>query len=93
MIIICILSISSYFIKKYQVLNNGSPLNISELIKNEDPQTIFTRSDESGFHSIILFSKKKEAIQFKRWITSCFAILPSIRKYGSYTTTLLVKKI
>ena len=56
------------------------PPNISELINNEDLQTIFI--NESGFYSIILSSKKEEAIQFKRWVTS--EILPSIRKYGSY---------
>ena len=72
-------------------IHKDDKINISELLNNEDPQTIFTRSDESGFYSIILSSKKEEAIQFKRWVTS--EILPSIRKYGFYTTTLLVKKI
>jgi prophage antirepressor-like protein len=58
-------------------------LNISKLLNNEDPQTIFI--NESGFYSIILSSKKEEAIQFKKWVTS--EILPSIRKYGSYNIT------
>ena len=38
--------------------------------------------NESGLYSLILRSKKKEAKQFKRWVTS--EVLPSIRKNGSY---------
>ena len=37
---------------------------------------------ESGFYCLIFVSKKPEAIQFKRWVTS--QVLPSIRKTGSY---------
>ena len=74
------INISELFQRGYPHV--GALLNISELLKNEDPETIFTRSDESGFHSIILSSKNEEAIHFKRWVTT--EILPSIRKYGSY---------
>jgi len=45
-------------------VHKDNKINISKLLNNEDPQTIFTRSDESGFYSIILSSKNEEAIQF-----------------------------
>lgn len=38
---------------------------------------------ESGLYSLIMRSRKKEAVQFKRWITH--DVLPSIRRTGSYT--------
>lgn len=39
--------------------------------------------NESGLYSLILGSRKPEARQFKRWVTS--EVLPSIRKTGSYS--------
>jgi prophage antirepressor-like protein len=56
------------------------PPKISELLESEDLKTIYI--NESGFYSIILASKKEEAKQFKRWVTS--KVLPSIRKTGGY---------
>ena len=38
--------------------------------------------NESGLYSLILKSKKPEAKQFKRWVTS--EVLPTIRKHGTY---------
>lgn len=38
--------------------------------------------NESGLYDLILSSRKKEAIQFKRWITA--EVVPSIRKHGAY---------
>lgn len=38
--------------------------------------------NESGLYSLILSSKKPEAKEFKRWVTS--EVLPSIRKHGGY---------
>ena len=38
--------------------------------------------NESGMYSLVLRSKKEEAKQFKRWVTS--EVLPSIRKTGRY---------
>ncbi|SEB15958.1 Phage antirepressor protein KilAC domain-containing protein [Thalassobacillus cyri] len=38
--------------------------------------------NESGLYSLIFRSRKKEAKQFKRWVTH--EVLPSIRKNGSY---------
>jgi prophage antirepressor-like protein len=40
--------------------------------------------NESGLYSCILKSRKPEAKQFKKWVTS--EVLPSIRKTGSYAT-------
>lgn len=41
-----------------------------------------TLVSESGLFSLILRSKREEAQQFRRWVTS--VVLPSIRKTGSY---------
>ena len=41
-----------------------------------------TLINESGLYTAILGSKKTEAKQFKRWITS--EVLPTIRKHGAY---------
>lgn len=43
-----------------------------------------TLINESGLYSAIIGSKKPEAKQFKRWVTS--EVLPTIRKYGAYMT-------
>jgi prophage antirepressor-like protein len=58
-------------------------IKFNSLFGNEDPKTIFI--NESGLYSLILGSKKPEAKQFKHWVTS--EVLPSIRKYGSYSLT------
>jgi len=42
----------------------------------------FSCINESGLYALILQSRKKEAKQFKRWVTS--EVLPSIRKTGKY---------
>ncbi len=42
---------------------------------------------ESGLYSLILRSRKQEAIAFKRWITH--EVLPAIRRTGSYNQTSL----
>lgn len=46
--------------------------------------------NESGIYSSILRSRKPEAKQFKKWVTS--EVLPSIRKYGAYLTEQTVEK-
>ena len=38
--------------------------------------------NESGFYSLLLYSKLEKAKKFKRWVTS--EVLPSIRKFGQY---------
>lgn len=46
--------------------------------------TIFI--NESGFYSLVMSSRLPGARKFKRWVTS--EVLPAIRRYGSYTTTV-----
>jgi prophage antirepressor-like protein len=70
-------------IKINQLLGGGlsySPPPKTSLLESEDPKTVFI--NESGFYSLILASKKTEAIEFKKWVTSI--VLPSIRKTGGY---------
>lgn len=58
---------------------------MNTLISNEGVQSgTFQLSfiSESGLYSLVLGSRKKEAKEFKRWVTS--EVLPSIRKYGFY---------
>ncbi|MGL4908073.1 MAG: BRO-N domain-containing protein [Bacteroidales bacterium] len=38
--------------------------------------------NESGMYALIFQSRKKEAVDFRKWVTS--EVLPSIRKQGSY---------
>ncbi|WP_018675507.1 BRO-N domain-containing protein [Riemerella columbina] len=40
--------------------------------------------NESGLYALILRSNKPEARKFRKWVTS--EVLPSIRKYGTYST-------
>jgi prophage antirepressor-like protein len=45
--------------------------------------------NESGLYCLVLSSRKREAKNFKKWITS--EVLPSIRKTGRYETSQSVK--
>lgn len=42
--------------------------------------------NECGLYSLVLSSRKPEAKEFKRWITH--EVLPSLRKYGTYSTDI-----
>lgn len=46
--------------------------------------------NEDGLYDAILDSRKPEARQFRKWVTS--EILPSIRKYGVYATEQTIDK-
>lgn len=46
--------------------------------------------NESGLYSLVMSSRKKEAKQFKKWVTS--EVLPSIRKHGAYMTEDVIAK-
>jgi hypothetical protein len=41
-------------------------IKINQLLESEHPNTVFI--NESGFYSLILASKKTEAIEFKKWV-------------------------
>lgn len=51
---------------------------------NQNKETILI--NESGLYSLVLFSKLPNAKQFRRWVTS--DVLPSLRKYGTYSTDI-----
>lgn len=47
--------------------------------------------NEDGLYDVILDSRKPEAKRFRKWITS--EVLPSIRKTGSYSTSLDIRQL
>lgn len=47
--------------------------------------------NESGLYEAIIGSKKKDARQFKRWITH--EVLPTIRKHGAYMTDAKLEEV
>lgn len=49
--------------------------------KRGGAQTLMVVS-ESGLYTLVMGSRKKEALDFQRWVTG--EVLPSIRKYGGY---------
>jgi anti-repressor protein len=46
--------------------------------------------NEYGLYNLILASRKKEARQFKRWITH--EVIPAIRKHGAYMTPDVIER-
>ena len=46
--------------------------------------------NEDGLYDVILDSRKPEAKQFRKWITS--EVLPIIRKHGAYMTDKSIEK-
>lgn len=46
---------------------------------------------ESGLYDVILDSRKPEAKEFRRWITS--EVIPSIRKHGAYLTSEKIEEV
>lgn len=54
-------------------------VTITDTLGGKQEMTII---NESGLYSLILTSRKIEAKQFKKWVTS--EVLPTIRKTGSY---------
>jgi prophage antirepressor-like protein len=62
------------------------PVDVSTIVLNDSalggpPRTIV---NESGMYELVLSSRKKEARQFKRWITH--EVLPALSKDGIYIT-------
>ena len=53
----------------------------NKIPKNAQPHAIYI--NESGLYSLILSSKMPKALEFRKWVTE--QVLPSIRKYGTYT--------
>jgi len=66
---------------RYLAIDEKSKVSRKHLGLNPGKDMIII--NESGLYTLIIGSKKKKAIKFKRWITH--DILPSIRKNGSYS--------
>lgn len=47
--------------------------------------------NESNFYQVVFQSRKPEAKQFKKWVTS--EVLPSIRKHGAYATEQTIESM
>lgn len=47
--------------------------------------------NESGLYNVVFMSRKPEAQDFKRWVTS--EVLPSIRKHGAYLTPQRIEDV
>lgn len=57
-------------------------------LTNNEQNTLMI--NESGLYCLVLASKKEEAKQFKRWVTT--EVLPSIRKTGKYEIQRIIEK-
>lgn len=57
----------------------------SVLIQTLGGQQTVTAVNEQGLYSLVLSSRKREAKEFKRWITH--EVIPTIRKTGGYSLT------
>lgn len=76
-----------------KVLEVGNPSQAKKRLSSEDVNTLTinegignpnkTIINESGLYDVILDSRKPQAKQFRRWITS--EVIPSIRKTGTYS--------
>ena len=77
-----------------KVLEISNPSEAKRRLEEADLITTEVRSggqrrkvnavNESGLYDVILDSRKPQAKQFRRWITS--EVIPSIRKHGGYLT-------
>ncbi|WEI17886.1 BRO family protein [Acinetobacter proteolyticus] len=72
------------------VLEIGNPSDAARRLDNDEVTLDIIEGshrpvnliNESGLYSLVLTSRKQEAKQFKKWVTS--EVLPSIRKNGGY---------
>ena len=62
-----------------------------EVIDNIGRKQKANAINESGLYQVIFQSRKSEAKQFKRWVTS--EVLPTIRKHGMYATDEVIDEI
>ncbi len=91
-----------WFVAK-DIVNILELTNITETLKRVDEEDLSSVKlnsgnqlremkivNESGLYQIIFMSKKQQAKEFKRWVTS--EVLPSIRKDGAYMTDKTIEK-
>ena len=62
----------------------------TQIVRTPSGEQVMVVINESGLYSAILRSRKSEAKQFKKWVTS--EVLPSIRKHGTYMTKDVIEK-
>lgn len=80
------------------VLGIGNPSDATKRLDDDEKDLVSIEGfrgvvniiNEPGLYSLVLGSKKKEAKQFKRWVTH--EVLPSIRKHGAYMTDDVLEK-
>ncbi len=78
------------FFLMFVVLEIGNPSDAARRLDNDEVTLDIIEGNhrptnlvnESGLYSLVLTSRKPEAKQFKKWVTS--DVLPSIRKNGGY---------
>lgn len=93
----------AWFIAKdvCDVLDLGNPSQALSRLDDDEKNTITLNEgignpeksivNEYGLYSLVLSSRKKEAKEFKRWVTH--EVLPSIRKHGAYATEQTVERM
>ena len=69
---------------------DSDDLSTTEVLDNRGVQQKTNVVTEAGLYEVIFMSRKPEAVQFRRWVTS--EVLPSIRKHGGYLTPEAVKQ-
>lgn len=79
-----------------------NPRRVKQRLNSEDVNTVTTSYgnrgnpnrtivNESGLYNVIFMSRKPEAQDFKRWVTS--EVLPTIRKHGAYMTPQKIEDV
>lgn len=63
----------------------------ANLIPTPGGQQYMLCVNEYGLYNLVLSSRKREAKQFKRWITH--EVIPSIRKHGAYMTPERIEEV
>lgn len=85
-----------------EILEVGNPSQALSRLDDDEKNTLILNDgtegnpiksvvNESGLYSLVLSSRKPEAKQFKKWITS--EVLPSIRKHGAYMTPQTIEEL
>ncbi len=71
------------------VINRLDEDEVTKLNLGRQGETNFV--NEYGLYNLILASRKKEAKEFKRWVTH--EVLPSIRKHGTYMAEGVIEEV
>lgn len=70
-------------------LDDGG-VSTDTIFDNLGRQQVANFVNEDGLYDVILDSRKPEAKQFRKWITS--EVLPSIRKHGAYMSDEIIER-